>query len=205
MKIIAHRANDGIHRENSLEAILNSLNKSYIDGVEFDIRLTKDNKFILNHDPFYLGHLISSASSKTLKKIGLNILEDVLSKLNTDKIILIEIKNDYKKYSKISKYLNKILKKYQLNIYLCSFDYNLINYINKKYKYKCGIIIGKIINQKHINNNLHFNSISYKYKGLIPKKETFYWTINNPKNIKKGNIITDKPKTIYESINQKNL
>ena len=31
MKIIAHRGNDGVHRENSLKAIVNSLNKNYID------------------------------------------------------------------------------------------------------------------------------------------------------------------------------
>ena len=32
MKIIAHRANDGIHEENSLEAILNSLEKEANNG-----------------------------------------------------------------------------------------------------------------------------------------------------------------------------
>ena len=52
MLIIAHRGNDGINRENSKEAIVNSLNKEYVNGVEFDIRMTKDKEFILNHDPF---------------------------------------------------------------------------------------------------------------------------------------------------------
>ena len=41
MKIIAHRGNDNLHKENSLEAIINSLNKKYVDGVELHIRLTK--------------------------------------------------------------------------------------------------------------------------------------------------------------------
>ena len=38
MKIIAHRGNDNVHKENTLEAILNSLNEDYTNGVEFDIR-----------------------------------------------------------------------------------------------------------------------------------------------------------------------
>ncbi|MBR3199096.1 MAG: hypothetical protein IKG27_03680, partial [Bacilli bacterium] len=85
MKIIAHRGNDQINRENSKEAIVNSLKKPYIDGVEFDIRKTKDNKFIINHDPFYHEHFIKNTSSKKLKKLGLNTLEEVLDKIKTDK------------------------------------------------------------------------------------------------------------------------
>ena len=49
-KFIAHRGNDDDLAENSKEAILNSLSKPYIDGVEFDIRITKDNKFVINHN-----------------------------------------------------------------------------------------------------------------------------------------------------------
>ena len=77
MKIIAHRGNDNVHKENTKEAILNSLNTSYIDGVEFDIRLTKDGKFIINHDPFYHNYYIKSTNSKKLQKLGLNTLEEV--------------------------------------------------------------------------------------------------------------------------------
>ena len=65
MKIIAHRGNDNIHKENSLEAITNSLNSKYTDGVEFDIRFTKDYKFIVHHDFFYQGHFIKKNKSKS--------------------------------------------------------------------------------------------------------------------------------------------
>lgn len=65
MKIIAHRGNDNIHRENSIKGIINSLNKEYIDGAEFDIRLTKDNIFVLNHDPIYRGYIISNTKCST--------------------------------------------------------------------------------------------------------------------------------------------
>ena len=49
-KFISHRGNDDDLAENSKKAILNSLSKPYIDGVEFDIRITKDNKFVINHN-----------------------------------------------------------------------------------------------------------------------------------------------------------
>lgn len=201
MNLIAHRGNDEINKENSLKAIINSLNKDYIDGVEFDIRLTKDKRFILNHDPFYKKYFINSTVSKTLIKQGLDTLDDVLNMINNNKIILIEVKEE-KNIKRTSKYLNRILRRYNLNFYICSFNYSFINYFNKKYNYKCGLIIGKNINKKHIVNNLSFNLLSYKYKGKNPNKETFYWTINNTKDIKNKmeNIITDKPKEIYDFI-----
>ncbi|MBR2707990.1 MAG: glycerophosphodiester phosphodiesterase [Bacilli bacterium] len=204
MNIIAHRGNDSSNKENSLKAIINSLKKDYIDGVEFDIRLTKDKKFILNHDPFYKHHYIKNTNSKTLIKQGLDTLEDVLNMINNNKIIIIEVKEE-NNIKKTSKYLNRVLKKYNLNFYICSFNYNFINYFNKKYNYKCGLIIGKNINKNNIINNLTFNLLSYKYKGKIPNKETFYWTINNPKDIKNKieNIITDKPKEIYNFLTKK--
>lgn len=204
MNIIAHRGNDGNNKENSLKAILNSLNKDYIDGVEFDIRITKDKRFILNHDPFYKKYFIKKTPSKKLIKQGLNTLDEVLNKINNNKVLLIEVKEE-NNIKKTSKYLNKIIRKYSLNYYICSFNYNFIKYFNEKYNYKCGLIIGKNINKKHIINNFSFNSLNYKYKGKVPNKKTFYWTINNPKEIKEKqeNIITDKPKEIYNYIIKK--
>lgn len=206
MKIIAHRGNDSIHRENSMDAIINSLNTNYIDGVEFDIRLTKDNKFIINHDPFYHEYFIKQTNSKKLQKLGLNTLEELLDKIDSDKILLIEVKEDDKKIRKTSKYLYQILCKYKLNIYVCSFNYEFIKYFSTKHKdIKCGLIIGAGLNKNHIINNFDFNSVSFRYKGKLPKKETFRWTINSPKNIKSKNenIITDKGKRIYDFINEK--
>ena len=203
MKIIAHRANDEQNKENTLEAILNSLKKYYIDGVEFDIRLTKDKRFVINHDPLYKNNLIEFTKSKKLIKQGIDTLDDVLNLINNKKILMIEVKVE-NNIKKVAKYLNRILRRYNLNFYICSFNYNFINYFNKKYNYKCGLIIGKNINKKHIINNYAFNSLSYKYKGIVPNKETFYWTINNLREIKdKENIITDKPKEIYDYLIKK--
>ena len=193
MKIIAHRGNDEIHKENSFESILNSLNKKYVAGVEFDIRLSKDDKFVINHDPFYKGLFIRETSSKHLKTMGLNTLDEVINCITNSKIILIDVKvnDDIEKTSKILKrYLNK-----KLNYYICSFNYSFINYFNSKYKK--GLIISR--NLKYIDK-FDFNLINYKYRGRYPKKETFFWTINNVKDIKGENIITDRPKEISDFI-----
>ena len=50
MKVIAHRGitSDNI-RENSYLAIKRALKDKNIDGVELDIRMTKDKKIVLNH------------------------------------------------------------------------------------------------------------------------------------------------------------
>ena len=115
MKIIAHRGNDSIHKENSLEAIISSLNSKYTDGVEFDIRFTKDHKFIVTHNIFYAGHFIKKTKAKVLQKMGLNTLSEILKNINSDKIILIEIKEESKKYKLLIYKLVKILNKYSLS------------------------------------------------------------------------------------------
>ena len=57
--IISHRGN-GNHnfKENSKEAIIFSLNDKNIDGIEIDIRFTKDKKMVLCHNATYDGKII---------------------------------------------------------------------------------------------------------------------------------------------------
>ena len=206
MKIIAHRANDEIHKENTMESILNSLKIPYIDGIEIDIRMTKDYNFVIHHDPFYAGYYIEKTRLKTLQQKGLNSLEEVLEKINNKKILLIEIHEEKKNKLLLIK-LNKLLKKYNLNYYLCSFNYDLLKTLKKQYpKYKTGLIIGIKLNTNHLENNFDFNSINYRHIEKAPKKETFVWTINNKETFNKvknkANIITDKWKEMYELINE---
>lgn len=202
MKIIAHRGNDGVHKENSLEAIVNSLGKDYIDGVEFDIRMTKDFKFVICHDPFYGGLLIRETRLKTLQKKGLNSLEEVLINVNNNKILLIEIKEESKKYKILIAKLYRILKKYNLNYYIFSFNYDLMEYFKEKYpNIKSGILIGIKKNLHKINNTFDFNAVNYRHASNVPLKETFIWTVDDLKEYEKvknwQNIITDKPLYFY--------
>ena len=197
--IISHRGNNNHnYEENTIDAILDVLSKEYIDGVEFDIRITKDNKFVLSHNPvvYNLG-LITHNYLKDIKKYNISELEEVLKKIKTDKIILIDIKSEISDNKNLIKKLNKILKKYkQLNIYLCSFNYDLIKNIKQKYKYKSGLIISTIMNKNKDYKIFDFISINYRiYKKI--NKMTMLWTINKEEVIKKYidkdlYIITDK-------------
>ena len=202
MKIIAHRGNDGWHKENSLKAIINSLNKEYVDGVEFDIRMTRDYKFVVCHDPFYKGQLIRDTSLKKLLKLGLNSLEEILVNAGNDKMLLIEIKEESKKYKILTTKLYRILKKYNLNYYIFSFNYDLMKYFKGKYpNLKSGILIGIKKNLRRIINDFDFNAINYRHASKAPLKETFIWTVNDLKDYKMvkdwQNIITDKALYFY--------
>ncbi len=49
MKIIGHRGAAGLALENTIESIL-AAKQAGVDAIEFDIRLTSDNQFVLSHD-----------------------------------------------------------------------------------------------------------------------------------------------------------
>ena len=51
MKIIAHRGLHAHYKQNTKEALCEALEKEYIDGIEFDIRMTKDKKLVIIHSP----------------------------------------------------------------------------------------------------------------------------------------------------------
>lgn len=206
-KIIAHRGiyNNKI-KENTYLAIFNAFNNKYIYGVEFDIRLTKDNKIVVIHDKTInrTSNRIGIVENMTLKELQkynfgsknfyqvIPTLEKILE-INTNKLFLIEIKvsNNIKLFSKI---ILNILNKYKnKKIYLMSFNKDILNIIRsnnknlnigliyltnniKSYKYNFYVLYDKFINKNLINNLLNRN------------KEVFIWTINNYKefnNIKK--------------------
>ena len=134
-KYIVHR---GIYnknvKDNSYKALINGLESDKYIGIETDLRVTKDNIFILYHNVMYNGKLISKLNYNELKDVCK--LEDIL-KVKTDKIILIEIKD----FNINIKRLIKILNKYKRNIKLMSFDSKVIKKI-KEYtnKYKLGVL-----------------------------------------------------------------
>ena len=106
----------------------------------------------------------------------------------------------------MSKKLIGIIKKYNLNYYICSFNYKFIKYFKENYNIKCGLIISIKINTKYLNNDFDFNSINYLYNKNIPSKETYRWTINNKKELDKipkhANIITDNFKQMYKLVKE---
>lgn len=132
MNLIAHRGlwNKTI-KDNSYEALKKGLESNKYIGIECDIRTTYDNKFIIYHNILYKGNLVRNTYYKDMKNISL--LEDLL-KIKTNKILLLEIKeNDINKTK-----LLKLLNKYNHNYYIMSFNNKVIEElkkINNKYKY----------------------------------------------------------------------
>lgn len=166
MKKIAHRGNYKTKCENKINCLLEVLNKD-IDGIEIDVRMTKDKKMVLSHNSFILKNNQIYCIEKTkYELIKLDLLDTFLSKMN-NKIVLIDMKclYDEKKYANT---IIKIIKKYpKLNIELSSFNYSLISYIKKRYpNYLCGLIIGYQINIKKDYNNFDFISI---HENLVSK------------------------------------
>jgi len=212
MNFIAHRGLDNHnYRENTKEALLESLSKDYISGVELDIRLTKDSKFVIYHNTsyMYLGFrkfikntnykdIINDNLGSVEKTRCINGLEDVLDVINTNKIILLEIKHEIGNIENTIKEINRIINKYQnLNIWICSFNYELVNKMITESKINVGLIINDIINKNKSINDFDFVSLSKNaFNDIKTNKVKMVWTINNKKDLDKVKnadyIITDK-------------
>jgi len=128
---IAHRGLvSGTVKENTLEAFNLALESSRYIGIELDVRVSKDNEFIVYHDLLFKGRLVKNVLYNELKKEGVSKLIDVL-KLDTNKILMIEIKDfdiDLKK-------LAKLLKSYNTkNLYISSFNNKILLNLRKNLK-----------------------------------------------------------------------
>ncbi len=193
-KIIAHRGKTNKKvKENTYLAIINALNDYNIDGVEFDIRLTLDNKIVLSHDSNIIRTSngigkIENMSLKNLQKYNFGsknfyqtipTLDKILN-IKTNKILLIEVKvnNNIKKFSKI---LISLLKNYNLdNIYITSFNKNFLKTLKKT-----NINIGPLIINNNIKNkrfNFYvLNYLTFKDKTIkklkLKNKKIFIWSL----------------------------
>lgn len=189
MKYIIHR---GVTSKNNNDNSFIAVKKAILDknsvGVEFDIRLTKDNKIVLSHDSILGLNYIENMEYKDIIKYKyLTTLDKVLD-INTNKILLIDIKinNNYKLFGDIL--LNKI-NNCDRNIYLMSFNKKIIKYLSNKIKYKLGIISLIYRSNKYPLTILNYKTISNKKLKKLKKKEIFLWTFDSIKEI---NNITNK-------------
>ena len=72
MKLIAHRGKlSKTDIGNSKQSLLNALSKSYISGIECDVRLTKDLEVVVLHDPIidFVSDGIGIVKYMTLKEL----------------------------------------------------------------------------------------------------------------------------------------
>lgn len=148
MKLIAHRGlTNNIIKENTLNAFLNAINNNY-DGIELDIRYTKDKEIVVLHDSFInrtsngkgklknytYKELLKYNFGSNTKKAKIPKLKEVINKISNS-IIFIELKEkiDYLD-------LKKILEKNKTNsYYIFSFNKKYMDEI-KNTKYKKGLI-----------------------------------------------------------------
>ena len=79
IKIIAHRGVSGLERENTCAAFIAAGNRSYF-GIETDVHVTKDGKFIVFHDDttdrlLGIHHVIEETDYETLRSLRLTDLD----------------------------------------------------------------------------------------------------------------------------------
>ncbi len=212
MKFIAHRGNDNhSYYENSKEALLWCLDQDYIDGVELDIRLTKDKKFLIHHNNSFLElgnkiHFVQDETLEELQKINLGTkknphhldsLEDFLSRVKSSKMILLDVKKEIGDFTPLIRPLQKILKKYDdLNLYLCSFQYSIIKLSTKMCKVKIGLLVSDFINKNKNYDAFDFLSVSKgAYPDISSSKKKMVWTIQKKSELKRFSkdiyVITD--------------
>lgn len=135
---IAHRGlyDDNI-KENTIEAFDNAFNNGY-QGIEFDVRLTKDNIPVVLHDSFLsrvfgIKGLLKNFTYQELRNKNIDIpkLEDVINRYQ-NKVMIIELKE------KID--ITKYLENSKNNYYISSFNYDYVSYLKKSTNYKLGVI-----------------------------------------------------------------
>lgn len=150
---IAHRGlfDDNI-KENTIEAFDNAFNNGY-EGIEFDVRLTKDKIPVILHDSFLsrvfgIKGLLRNYTYQELldNKIEIPKFEDVISRYN-NKVMIIELKEKID----ITKYIKDKRNLY----YISSFNYDYISYLNKSGYYKLGVI-NYILNSGIDYSNIDF-------------------------------------------------
>lgn len=122
-------------KENTLYSLKSGLELS--NGIEFDIRLTKDNKLIVFHDQKINKINIRDLNYSEIISIDKDIplLKNVLDLyINSDKLLNIELKDNNTAILVEKLLLNKNFKKYSRNILISTFlenEYNLLKNFNK--------------------------------------------------------------------------
>lgn len=150
-KIVAHRGLSGIEPENTNLAFVAAGNRSYF-GIETDIHVTKDGRFIIHHDDNTQrmsgeSYIIEQTDYDTLRKLQLKprygddrndiTMPDLTDYINIcknyGKVAVIELKNamEPKKLYEICETIEAL--EYFENTIFISFEYQNLVYVREKY------------------------------------------------------------------------
>ncbi|NEW66139.1 glycerophosphodiester phosphodiesterase [Carnobacteriaceae bacterium zg-84] len=229
--VIAHRG-DSVHAvENSVEALENAAKQS-ADYVEIDIRLTKDNRFIVSHDNNIkrLSKLNKKISDSLFDEIhgvsvtdGIHVsslvsLEEYIEKAKQLGIkLIVEIKPHGKEKSDYLALLANIFKRYDVekDYIVQSLDKEIIETFQQKApNMKVGYIVpfqfGGIPDTtvdflvvEESSYNHHVQDLAH-----FSSKKMFVWTVNTKKEIRRhlfeqtDGIITDKLDLVHQTKNE---
>ena len=200
--VFGHRGVPNLLPENTIQSFQKAVDLKY-DGIELDVMLTRDNELIVHHDKEIktnssLVPVIDLEYADILKALpnAPPQLEDVLGSVGHQININIEIKDQGKRVSQISKKVIKCLKNFNLidNVVVSSFNPQIIKYIKKiDDRFATGWIWG--------NKNLHFfNSWRVVLKYFNPQAVHINHKLINKRLVKK--IQSQNIKVLAYTINR---
>ncbi len=220
--IIAHRGANRFALENSITAFKKAVRLG-CDGVEFDVRLTKDNKVVVFHDDdlkrlFQIEEIVRDVSYENLKRITggkIPLLSEVLRVVKDMKFINIELKIDGRFSGVLEEQVLKITKPFDIyhKILFSSFnplsiglikrlkrDANTGFLFDKDAFYKeLGALLASFLKATSVNPQFNilndFMMMHYREWGL----SVYVWTVDNSEDIREmmrlgvDGIITNRP------------
>jgi glycerophosphoryl diester phosphodiesterase len=218
MRIYAHRGASGEFAEGSQAAYLAAIEQGS-DGLECDVRLTKDKQIICYHDKdakrlSNLDLKIADTNYDQLKKaINPLKLEQLLDlAIESKKDLVIESKHPVPTGGEIERAVHKLLKNKSkeieqsgIHISLISFSF-LATLRNKKSSYKSGYLVSKKILARFNPTDLVAANIeiirsdhSFVLNQIRKGKQVIVWTVNDENDLKLCQdlgvraVITDYP------------
>ncbi len=211
-KIFGHRGLPRIYKENTFTGINKAF--EYCDFVEVDIRLTKDSKLILFHDPNIGDNFIKDLTINELELLlGNQLLTDCLL-VSRDQFkgkINFEIKTDTLEDKDVDILFQKTLSILEPRDIVTSFNWKAIQSFKDLFNCNYGIIFEKeeqLFEAQSLSNhdeNLFFMShhtLIDSRNFNLPKDKTVLWTVNDKKDFQRYmemeiyGIVTDIPDTM---------
>ncbi len=220
--ILAHRGANRFALENTIPAFQKAIELG-CDGVEFDVRLTRDNRVVVFHDEdlkriFKIDEYVRDISYENLKRITegkIPLLSDVLSIVKDMKLINIELKIDGKFSGILEELVLKIVDSFKIyeKVLFSSFNPVSIGIIKQLKKdarigflfdqnafYKeIGSVIASFLKSESVNPEYKilndFMMLHYKEWNL----KVYTWTVDKKEEIKEmmrlgvDGIITNRP------------
>jgi glycerophosphoryl diester phosphodiesterase len=210
MKIYAHRGFSSKFPEATLAAYQGAIEVG-ADGLECDIRLTREGIPVCFHDRTTLGisgkfKFISRASLEELRKlVSIITLEELVNLARENKRdLLIETKHPVFAGGKVeAAVLEKITGITDIRVTLMSFSFLAVRRFQRKQRDVAYVIARRwrllFIPTKSVAVDIELFAKSRWVRNRLKGKEIFLWTVNEKKYLKKlkdwniAGVITDKP------------